>query len=364
MTMKLPVGGFRFLSEAELLDFNPITIDENSGFGYLVTADIDIPLDKHEFFSELPPLPEKIKIDVSNLSCYQTGLQEDYKKDLSNNMNIEKLSLNLFNKEKYTIHFRLLKYFVSLGVIVKKIHSVVKFREEAFLKPFIKYHTKKRQESKSEATKKLHKYWINSCYGVFLLRKELYQDFFIARDSITAVRLASKREFQSFTIIDDCTSLLQLKKPYVYLNKFPYVGSMILENSKIHFYRVWYEGIKKHFGPRVKLISYDTDSYNMLITSPDCDKELSTIKLDGDDLFDFSAHDRALPSFSLKNKGALGLLKSETKGFSAVAFVGLAQKIHSLKLIDKSNALKCKGIPYSFLRKCNFDTYKNTLFTR
>jgi len=57
-------------------------------------------------------------------------------------------------------------------------------------------------------------------------------------------------------------------------------------------------------------------------------------------------------------------LGDRKKGFSAVAFVGLAQKIYSLKLIDKSNVLKCKGIPYSSLRKCNFDTYKDTLFTR
>ena len=38
-----------------------------------------------------------------------------------------KLIPNLYLKKNYVIHYRLLKYCLSLGVVIKKVHRLLKF---------------------------------------------------------------------------------------------------------------------------------------------------------------------------------------------------------------------------------------------
>ena len=50
---------------------------------------------------------------------------------------VEKLVTNLHDKTEYVIHMRNLKQALNHGLILKKLHRVIKFNQKAWLKPYI-----------------------------------------------------------------------------------------------------------------------------------------------------------------------------------------------------------------------------------
>ena len=48
------------------------------------------------------------------------------------------------DKEKYVVHILALKQALNHGLILKKVHRVIEFRQEAWLKPYIDMNTKLR----------------------------------------------------------------------------------------------------------------------------------------------------------------------------------------------------------------------------
>ena len=56
----------------------------------------------------------------------------------------EKLVPNLRNKTRYWIHYRNLKFALEEGLRLTKVHRVIEFEQEAWMKPFIDFNTKMR----------------------------------------------------------------------------------------------------------------------------------------------------------------------------------------------------------------------------
>ena len=61
----------------------------------------------------------------------------------------KKLVTNLHDKTDYAVHIRKLKQILSYGLILKKVHRVIKFNENAWLKPYIDMNMKLRQKAKN-----------------------------------------------------------------------------------------------------------------------------------------------------------------------------------------------------------------------
>ena len=115
MSQKLPVNGFKW--KKYMLKFNEKftkNYDEDSDKGYILEVDVEYP--KHLQLPylgnishyDLPFLPKKIRINK-----------------------IEKLTCNLSDKEKCVIHIRSLKQALNQGLILKKVHRVIHFNQEA-----------------------------------------------------------------------------------------------------------------------------------------------------------------------------------------------------------------------------------------
>ena len=51
---------------------------------------------------------------------------------------VEKLVANLLDKTEYVIHIRNLKQALNHGLVSKKVHRVIKFNQNAWLKPYRK----------------------------------------------------------------------------------------------------------------------------------------------------------------------------------------------------------------------------------
>ena len=54
---------------------------------------------------------------------------------------------NFFDKEKNVLPHENLQLYLRLGLKLMKIHSILKFNQSQWLKPYIKFNTKKRIEA-------------------------------------------------------------------------------------------------------------------------------------------------------------------------------------------------------------------------
>ena len=125
MSQKLPVNGFKWLDSDKINEEFIKNYNEDNNKGYILEVNVKYPKRLHKLHSDLPFLPERMKIDKCN-----------------------KLICNLFNKKKYVTHINSLKQALNHGLKLKKIHRIIEFNQEAWLKPYIDMNTKLRKTAK------------------------------------------------------------------------------------------------------------------------------------------------------------------------------------------------------------------------
>ena len=112
MSEKFPVDGFEWVEDVSEIDENFIkNYDEDSNVRYFIEADIEYPEEFHTLHSDLPFLPERMKVN----KC-------------------KKLVCNLYDKKDYVDYIRSLKQSLNHGLNIKRIHKVLKFNQRAWLK--------------------------------------------------------------------------------------------------------------------------------------------------------------------------------------------------------------------------------------
>ena len=127
----LSVDGFDRIKDLSKTDGDFIkNYDKDSDKGYILEVDIKYPKNLHALHSDLPFLPERTRIDKWN-----------------------KLVCTLYDKKNYVFHIRSLKEALSLGLILKKVHRLIQFNQEAWLKPYIDMNTELRKQAESDFEK-------------------------------------------------------------------------------------------------------------------------------------------------------------------------------------------------------------------
>ena len=76
-----------------------------------------------------------------------------------------KLVCTLYNKEKYVIHISALKEALNHGLVLKKVHRVIQFYQEAWLKTYIDMNTELRMEAMNDFEKDFFKLMNNFVFG-------------------------------------------------------------------------------------------------------------------------------------------------------------------------------------------------------
>ena len=77
---------------------------------------------------------------------------------------VDKLICNVQNKRNYVVHITALKQALDHVLILKKVHRVIKFKQEKWLKPYIDMNTKLRKEVKNDFEKDFFKLMNNSVF--------------------------------------------------------------------------------------------------------------------------------------------------------------------------------------------------------
>ena len=143
MFQKLPVDGFEWMEQLSEFDERFIkNYDENNDREYILEVDVKYPKNFFNLHCGLPFLPEREKIE----KC-------------------KKLVCNVYDKKSYVVHIKALKQTLNHELILKKLHRVIQFNQEEWLKPYIDMNTKLRIESKNDFEKDFFKLMNNAVFG-------------------------------------------------------------------------------------------------------------------------------------------------------------------------------------------------------
>ena len=127
MKQKLPVSDFKFVPVGDNTEtwienlIEPYTTE--SDIGYILEVDLEYPESLHDLHNDYPLAPEHLQIGK-----------------------VKKLFSNLMNKQKYIVHIDNLKFYLSKGMKLTKIHRIVSFKQKAWLASYIDHNTNENKQ--------------------------------------------------------------------------------------------------------------------------------------------------------------------------------------------------------------------------
>ena len=230
MSKKLPVDGFKWVDDLcmfteDFIEDFIYVYDEEDNVGYLLAVDIEYPKTLCMLDSDLPFLPDRMKVNK-----------------------VKKLVCNVTDKENYSIHIVALKQALNHGLKLIKVHSVISFRKEAWLKPYIDSNTELRKNAKHEFEKDFYKLRNISIYDKTVQNNRKHRDIKLVTTEYKRNKLASEPNYQSAKCISKHLLVMETKKIEVKMNKPIYLVQAVLDFSKTLMFEFWYDYIVSKYG--------------------------------------------------------------------------------------------------------------------
>ena len=101
---------------------------------------------------------------------------------------------------------------------------------------------------------------MNSLFGVTMTRVERFKNFKIVTTEEQVDKYVKKPNYNSRNIVNKDLSIIDMEKTSIVYNYPILIGSIILQNSKVHMYNYLYKIYPKLFGDDYKVLYMDTDS--------------------------------------------------------------------------------------------------------
>ena len=292
--------------------------DEDRNTGYFLEVDVEYSKKLSNRHRDLPFLPEREKVEkiekrICSIEDKENMLLEFYYFILSHDL---------------VLVLRVLKQALNHGLKLKKVHTVIQFKQGAWLKSNIVMNTELRTEPKKKKKKieiDFLKLINNYVFGKTMENVRNHGDIKLVTSDETRKRLVSELNYHSHKIFSEHLMAIEMKKTRVEMIKPIYLGMSILNISKMIMYEFWYGYIKPKYGERAKLCYTDTNSFVIHIKTEDFFEDISN---DVEKWFDTSNYDekdeRLLPIG--KNKRIPGIFKDELGGKIMVEVVALRPK--------------------------------------
>ena len=284
MSQKLPVGSFKWKKKIKFNEDFIKNYDEDSDKGYILEIDVENRKNLHDLHSDLPFIPERMKINKCS-----------------------KLVCNLYGKNKYVVHIRSLRRALDHGLILKKVHRVIQFNQEAWLKEYIDMNTELRKQANNDSEKDF-KLMNNSVFGKTMENERKHGYIKLVTTDQRRNQLVSEPNYHEIKGFSENLVAIEMKKTKLKMNKPIYLGLPILEISKTRMYESWYEYLKPKYNENIRLCYMDTDSFIFHVRTEDFYKDIAD---DVEKRFDTSNYEvnRSLPTG--KNKKVIGVMKDE-----------------------------------------------------
>ena len=185
--------------------------------GYIYEVGLHYPQYLHDAYDDYPLAPESLEIrsdmysPTKHAAFPQTAPQR-------------KLSPNLRDRVRYVVHYRNLKLYLQLGLVVTEIHRVLTFKQSTWLKTYIDFNTHQRSLAGSSFLKDFFKLMNNNVFGKTQenLRKRVHVELITDVD-ILCKRVA-KPNFCRGSLITDSLTAIQCTVAILTLNRPIYMG--------------------------------------------------------------------------------------------------------------------------------------------
>ena len=209
MSEKLPINEFKWVNAISGINENFVKSydKKNSDKGYILEVDVDYPSKLHRLHSDMPFLPERMKIDKT-----------------------QKLMCNLHDKKKYVVHISILKQALNHGLKLKKVHRVLEFNQEAWLKKYIDMNTELRKKTSNDFEKDCFKLMNNSVFGKTMENVRKHQDIKLVKTDCKRNKLVSEPNYHTMKLISENLSIIEMKKVKVKIKKPIYFGTVDIRN--------------------------------------------------------------------------------------------------------------------------------------
>ena len=134
------------------------------------------------------------------------------------------------------MHIKSLKQALNHGLKLKKIHRIIEFNQEAWLKPYIGMNTELKKLAKYDFVKDLFKLMNNSVFGKTVENIRKHRDIKLVTTDKTRRILVSEPNYHTINYISEDLLITEMNKTKVKMNKPRYLALSILEISKLLIY--------------------------------------------------------------------------------------------------------------------------------
>ena len=213
----------------------------------------------------------------------------------------KKLICDWCDKKNYLYHYRMLTFYVKLGMEVEKIHSVISIEQSKCLEKYISFHTQKGNEAKNDSEKDFHKLLNNSFYRKTMenVRNRIKVKFIIKDHTDNIIKQQFKLTINGIHRSYENYDSYTIKQNEVLMDKPIYLGFSVLELSKLLLYETYYDKLQPYFAQEnIQLHYMDTDSFVLTVETKHIIQDLINLE----DKFDFSHLEKNHELFSNKNK--------------------------------------------------------------
>ena len=196
MPQKLPVNGFKWINDVTEIDEEFVkNYDLDNDKEYILKAEVKYARKLHDLHSDLPFLPKRMKIDKN-----------------------KKLVCNLRNKKKYVVHIRSLKEALNHGLKLTKVHRIIEFNQEAWLKPYIDMNTELRKIAKNDFEKDFFKLMNNAIFGKTMENVRKHRGIKLVTTDKKRSKLVSEPNYHTMNYISEDLSVIEMKRTKVKMN--------------------------------------------------------------------------------------------------------------------------------------------------
>ena len=225
------------------------------------------------------------------------------------------------------------------------LKKILEYKHSNFMKPYIDFLFEKKSYYKKIGDigmSNTFKILANSLFGVMMTRCEKFKDFKIVTKESQVDKQIKKPNFSCRNIINENLTILEMEKTSVVYNYPILIGSVILQNSKVHMFDYLYKVYPILFG-NYNVLYMDTDNiYAKLNISHD---EYLKIIEENNDLFGKD----------------IGQMEPECINNPIKEFIALSSKCYSYICKEdiennknklRNNIIHTKGIANSYKNKC------------
>ena len=301
----------------------------SSKTGYIYTIDIKYSDELKQKTNKYPFFPEKTKACVDQFTDYQNvNKKKGYKPN-------EKLMLKLTDKVDYVIDGEMLDLYLDHGLKLEDItiKQKLEFSKREWLKPYIEFNKRKRKEAKAKGDNfgdVFFKLMNNAFYGKTIENVYNRQDRELVNDVDRYIKVVENISFKYAVEFDN--ELGNVTRANVKLDKFNYIGFVLLEKAKLYVHKAIYDYFEKELD-----CSYhytDTDSMFININVPlDSNIEIEMNKIK-----------------DILHNNELGKMKDEIPNDTIIEACFLKAKAYCFNTVKGEDEKKLKGITEATFR--------------